>query len=831
MTRLIHIEDNPADARLIARHIANQGLDAEILRVEDAEGLLHALEQGCWDAVLTDYSLPKISFEEILKILREKVPDVPVIVVSGSLQENAYLSLFREGLADFILKDDLLRLCPAIERSTERSRERKARIRAEEALAESESRYRFLFENLPTAVLAIDPETDRILQANKMAMLMFGYRLEELLGMEIGELGHPEDPVVTASSGEDLVSGPFIIEKRYVRKDGSFFWARSSISALKDDAGKTQFLIGSMDDVTDRVRSEQKLIEQDQLLQEMGNLAHVGGWEFDPATGNGKWTEEVARIHEVDPETAASASFGLDFYHGENRIRIGRAVAEAVARGTPYDLELELVTAKGKSRWVRTICHPVVAAGRVVKVRGAIQDITERKMVELAVRESEERLHLFIEHAPVAIAMFDREMRYMAASRRWLSDYGIEVENIVGHSHHEFFPDIPDRWNSLIERGMQGEVSRYEEDRFEREDGSVFWLDWEMWPWRNADESVGGIILYAQIINERKMARDQLRLWAESFEKSGLGLAISDAVSNIFLAVNPAFAREHGYEPWELTGKPVMSVFPPELAREVASAISLLDREGHAVFESEHLAKDGRRFPVLIDATTLHEEDGRSSNRIAYVLDITERKRSEERIAHYVKELEASMEGTLMAISGMVEMRDPFTAGHERRVGLIAADIARSMGWSEEKCRELQLIGLVIDIGKIAIPADILSKPGRLAQVEFNLVKEHARFGSEILQNVQFPIPIASIILQHHERMDGSGYPFGLKGGQILPEARILAVADVAESMISHRPYRPALGIGVMLEEIESGRGTKYDEKVVDALLEMVRHRGYVFPD
>ncbi len=822
MTRLIHIEDNPADARLIVRQIAKQGLDAEILRVEDAEGLLRALGQGSWDAVLTDYSLPKISFEEILKILRERIPDVPVIVVSGSLQESAYLSLFREGLADFILKDDLVRLSPAIERSTERSRERKARIRAEEALAESESRYRFLFENLPTAVLTIDPETNRILQANKMAMLMLGYSLEELLGMDFEELRHPEDPVETEA---------FILAKRYVRKDGSFFWARSSISALKDDEGRAHFLIGSMVDVTDRVRSEQKLVEQDQLLKEMSSLAHVGGWEFDPATGRGTWTEEVARIHEVDPEIETSAGFGLDFFHGENRIRIGLAVAEAMARGTPYDLELEMVTARGRNKWVRTICHPVITEGRVVKVRGAIQDITGRKRVELAVRESEERLHLFIEHAPVAIAMFDREMRYMAASRRWLSDYGIEVEDIVGHSHHEFFPDMPDRWKDVIEKGMRGEVSRCEEDRFERSDGSVYWLDWEMWPWRNADEGVGGIILYAEIINERKKTRDRLRLWAESFEKSGLGLAISDAVSNIFLDVNPAFAREHGYEPGELTGKPVMSVFPPELAEEVESSTSLLDREGHAVFESEHLAKDGRRFPVLIDATTLHEGDGHPSNRIAYVLDITERKRSEERIAHYVQELEASVEGTLMAISGMVEMRDPFTAGHERRVGLIAADIARAMGWSEEKCRELQLVGLVLDIGKIAVPADILSKPGRLSQVEFNLVKEHARLGSEILKNVRFPIPIASIILQHHERMDGNGYPFGLKGEQILPEARILAVADVAESMISHRPYRPALSIAVMLEEIESGRGMKYDEKVVDALLEMVKHRGYVFPD
>jgi putative nucleotidyltransferase with HDIG domain len=189
------------------------------------------------------------------------------------------------------------------------------------------------------------------------------------------------------------------------------------------------------------------------------------------------------------------------------------------------------------------------------------------------------------------------------------------------------------------------------------------------------------------------------------------------------------------------------------------------------------------------------------------------------------------MRGTLQAVANMVDLRDPYTSGHERRVGIIASDIAREMGWSEERCQNLQLIGLVHDIGKIAIPAEILSKPTRLTALEYEMVKTHAQQGYEILKDVEFPLPIAEIIREHHERMDGSGYPQGLKGEEILPEARILAVADVLESIASHRPYRPALGIDAAIEEIEKHRGIWFDPDVVDATLRLIRDKGYLLPN
>ena len=195
-----------------------------------------------------------------------------------------------------------------------------------------------------------------------------------------------------------------------------------------------------------------------------------------------------------------------------------------------------------------------------------------------------------------------------------------------------------------------------------------------------------------------------------------------------------------------------------------------------------------------------------------------------------VIQLEAAMQSTLQAVANVVEAHDPYTAGHERRVGIIAADIAREMGWSEEKCHTLQFIGLVHDIGKMSIPAEILAKPGRLSKIEFELVKTHAEQGYKILKDVDFSLPIAEIIREHHERMDGSGYPRGLKGEETLLEARILAVADVLEAIASHRPYRAALGIEAALKEIETHRVQQFDPEVVDAALRLFREKEYQLP-
>jgi putative nucleotidyltransferase with HDIG domain len=192
-------------------------------------------------------------------------------------------------------------------------------------------------------------------------------------------------------------------------------------------------------------------------------------------------------------------------------------------------------------------------------------------------------------------------------------------------------------------------------------------------------------------------------------------------------------------------------------------------------------------------------------------------------------QLQDSLEDTVRAIATIVEMRDPYTSGHQVRVADLAEAIAKQMGLSDEQVHTIHLAGVLHDLGKIQIPAEILSKPGKITGIEYSLIKIHPQAGYDILKGINFPRPIAQMVLQHHERLDGSGYPQGLKGDDILLEARILAVADVVEAMFSHRPYRPGLGMEVALNEIINKRGIFYDPQVVDACLALFREQHYTF--
>ncbi len=199
-------------------------------------------------------------------------------------------------------------------------------------------------------------------------------------------------------------------------------------------------------------------------------------------------------------------------------------------------------------------------------------------------------------------------------------------------------------------------------------------------------------------------------------------------------------------------------------------------------------------------------------------------------IAVKARQLEDAMDGTMLAIANMVEQKDLYTSGHQRRVALIGLAIAQEMDWDQTRCEQIFRAGIVHDIGKIGIPSELLAKPAKLTASEFALIKCHPESGYEILKDIPFLLPTAQIVRQHHERYDGSGYPYGLRSEEILPEAYILAAADVFESMTSHRPYRPALGMAAALDEIKTNRGILYHPDIVEMLVRLVEHKGYQVP-
>jgi len=217
------------------------------------------------------------------------------------------------------------------------------------------------------------------------------------------------------------------------------------------------------------------------------------------------------------------------------------------------------------------------------------------------------------------------------------------------------------------------------------------------------------------------------------------------------------------------------------------------------------------------------------SNKLLKI-EIDNRKRMQLEIQHNFENLKKVMDSTVQAITTTIEKRDPYTSGHQQRVADLSRAIARKIGFSENEIEGIYIAAAIHDIGKISIPAEILSKPVQLSDIELRLIQAHSETGYDILKGIKFPWPIAEIVLQHHERLNGSGYPRGLAGDDVLMAARIIGVADVVETMASHRPYRPSMGIDKALEEITQNRGVLYEPLIVDACLEIFNNKEFQLP-
>jgi putative nucleotidyltransferase with HDIG domain len=239
--------------------------------------------------------------------------------------------------------------------------------------------------------------------------------------------------------------------------------------------------------------------------------------------------------------------------------------------------------------------------------------------------------------------------------------------------------------------------------------------------------------------------------------------------------------------------------------------------------------KDSSVIPVEVKFTYLPDPDGKITEVLAVARDISKRKAAEQEVKLGTDKLLKAMEDTMQALARVVEMRDPYTAGHQRRVTDLACTIAAYMGLPLDNITGLRLAGLIHDIGKIHVPSEILTTPSALSEAEFAIIRTHPSLGYEILKPIGLPWPVADIVHQHHERIDGSGYPQNLKGENLLLESKILAVADVVEAIASHRPYRPALGIDYALEVISENSNRLYDSEVVDCCLTIFRKQAFTF--
>jgi len=322
--------------------------------------------------------------------------------------------------------------------------------------------------------------------------------------------------------------------------------------------------------------------------------------------------------------------------------------------------------------------------------------------------------------------------------------------------------------------------------------------------------------------NSRKRYKDLV-------EKTSIAILIDDEEGN-FKYVNKRYAEIFGFSIEEMKKQSIQSRVYPDDVKIVAKYHSerVNGKNVPSKYEYRGVRKDGSIVYLEVYAEAL-KRGGKIVGTRSYLWDITERKQAEKNIQQSMAALRKLLRGVISVIAAVVEVRDSYTSGHQRRVADLAREIATEMGISQNKINGIRSAGVIHDLGKICIPAEILSKASKLNGPEFELIKTHPQVAYDILKDIEFPWPIARIIYQHHERMDGSGYPQGIFGEDISLEARVLAVADVVEAMASHRPYRPALGMEVALKEIEKNKDILYDPKVVAACIKVFKEKGFKF--
>lgn len=485
--------------------------------------------------------------------------------------------------------------------------------------------------------------------------------------------------------------------------------------------------------------------------------------------------------------------------------------------------------------------------------------------MENALKQHDEEYRKLIEYANSIILQIDTAGNILFLNPFGLKFFGFTPEEIIGKNiRGTLLPEMEASGRDLSQliRDIAASPAQYatHENENIRKDGSRVWI---LWTNRALFDENGGIrelLCIGNDITDRKEAEQMLKRSQETleamvhrrtmelqqindellFEIAERKVAeealreseiryrsiVEGAFEGIFqttadgecILMNDALARMLGYR-CAIEFMSVGSNMEERLYADKKQRLAfrtMLEAKGRVIgYEAQQFRKDGSRIWVRMNVRAIYDERGSFIFYEGTVEDITQRKTGEV------------MDGITRALCTAIEIRDPYTAGHQERVTELAVAIAKEMHFTEDHLKAVRIAGMLHDIGKIYVPAEFLSRPGLISRNELNVLRDHTEAGHEILKGIAFEYPIADIIMQHHERMDGSGYPLGLSGDRILLEARIIGVADVVESMASHRPYRASLGIVKALNEIQENRGVLYDETVVDVCLKLFTEQGY----
>jgi PAS domain S-box-containing protein/putative nucleotidyltransferase with HDIG domain len=691
----------------------------------------------------------------------------------------------------------------------------------EQALRESEQRSLAILEDIEEGYFETDLAGNLVF-VNEPLCRISGYSKDRLLGMNNREYTDSE----TAKRMYELFSEIYrtgtpakVKDFQIIRKDGAKLTLEISASLIRNSDGQPTGFRGIALNVTKRKQAEESVKETEKRYRSL----------FEESLDAIIITDRKGRF--VDANKAALDLFGISrgetaktnfkelYMDPKDEIRFKQ---EIEAKGSVQDFEVNL---KKKDGEVMTCLLFVTAkqgnGGEIVGYQGIIRDITKKRATETALRQSEERYKQLLNHAPAGIYEVDFLRRTFVNVNDVMCEY-------TGYTKEELFSLSPvdilteeskTHFMERMTRVLSGEkVPEMVEYKIKGKNGREFWvlLDTKL-VYENGFPK--GATAVVHDITERKLAEESLRRSEEKYR-----LLVDNANDGVFIAQdgrikfpNPKVMQILGYTANELAGIHYLDLVHPDdkiivhQAKEKRAASS----ETASVFSLRVMRRAGRELWVQISSVPIFWDERPAT--LNFVRDITDQRIREEELRQTVEKLRKVTGATVQAMAQTVEVRDPYTAGHQKRVSNIARAIASQMALSSDMVEGIRMAGNIHDIGKISVPAEILSKPGTLTDIQFALIKAHPKTGYEILKGIEFPYDIARIVLQHHERIDGSGYPQGLCGNDILLEARILAVADVVEAMSSHRPYRPALGLEKALEEISLKKGKLYDPRVVEA--------------
>jgi PAS domain S-box-containing protein/putative nucleotidyltransferase with HDIG domain len=521
------------------------------------------------------------------------------------------------------------------------------------------------------------------------------------------------------------------------------------------------------------------------------------------------------------------------FFREIRRMRTGLLSLEARFRG-----------ADGTYKWFSW----TLRQGRSPRLFFALgREMTEQKFLEESLEQAQARMRFMQDIAESSIHPFaagDGSGRILSCNKAFQDLLGYTEEEIIGLTWKDLTPIRHHRLDTRRHEAARrtGKVQGYEKELI-RKDGSLVPVSIFIHAVAGDRDGVPIHFAFIRDISDRKQAEERLRVekayWERLFQSAPDAIAIESFGDLKVVNVNDRFCEFFGYSREETLGKKLNDLVVPESLKSEGERLDLRAAEDWeaAPIETRRCRKDGTLVDVAIQSVLIR--DGENSLGF-YTLyrDTRQMKRAEasltesrEQLRRSLERMERAWEQTIVALSNTVERKDPYTAGHQRRVSELACAIAARMGLPEDRVRGIRMAALVHDIGKINIPTDILSKPGLLGDMERSLVRTHSESGYQILRGIELPWPLADIVYQHHERLDGSGYPQGLKNGEILLDAQILAVADIVEAISWDRPYRPALGVDRALTEIQALAGQALNQEVVETCRALISEGTFTFAE